>query len=90
MGAILIKAAAFTLYPVRGMNRARAFYEEALGLPLAKREVRDLKSVEYDLEGNMFPLTNLAKAGIPGTDRRGGFACEMKNLDEAGRRHRAK
>ncbi len=86
----MIKAAAFTLYPVRDMKRARAFYEETLDPRLAWREVRDFESVECDLESNTFPLTNLANAGIPGTDRRGGFACEMKNLDEAGRRHRAK
>ena len=62
----MIKAIAFTLYPVRDMKRAWDFHEETLGLRLASREVRDFEWVEYDLEGDTFALTNFANAGIPG------------------------
>jgi hypothetical protein len=67
------------------MKRPRDFYEETLGLCLARREVRDFEWVEYDLEGDTFALTSLANAGIPGPATGGGFACDMQDLDEAGR-----
>jgi len=90
MGAIMIKAIAFTLYPVRDMKRAWDFHEETLGLRLASREVRDFEWVEYDLEGDTFAFTNFANAGIPGAATCRGIACEMQHLDKAGRWLRAK
>lgn len=81
----MINAIAFTFYPVRDMKRARAFHEETLGLRLARREVRDFEWVEFDLKRDAFAVTNFANTGIPGAATGTGIACEMQNLDEAGR-----
>ena len=59
----MIKAIAFTLYPIRAMKRARAFCAETLGLLLPRHAVRDFEVVEYDLAGGTFALSDLADRG---------------------------
>jgi len=46
----MFKRVAFTMYPVTDMARARAFYEETLGLPPSK-DAADSPWVEFDLPG---------------------------------------
>jgi predicted enzyme related to lactoylglutathione lyase len=78
----MIKHIAFTLYPVTDMARARRFYEETLGLRLARREVREFEWVEYDLDGGTFALTNLTEGGAPSGDAGGSIAFEVQNVDQ--------
>ncbi len=54
----MIKAIAFTLYPIRGMKRTQALCAETLGHRLARREVRDFEWVDYDLAGGTFALSD--------------------------------
>ena len=58
----MIKAIAFTWYPVRDTKRARAFYEGTFGLRLARREARDFELGEYDLEDKTFQKQDLDEA----------------------------
>ena len=46
----MLEKVAFTMYPVRDMARARAFYEETLGLGLAPQRATS-PWVEFDLPG---------------------------------------
>jgi catechol 2,3-dioxygenase-like lactoylglutathione lyase family enzyme len=56
----MIKHIAFTLYPVSEMARARRFYEETLGLPLARCEVWDF---EWVLDDGTFAFTDRVDGG---------------------------
>jgi predicted enzyme related to lactoylglutathione lyase len=86
----MIKHIAFTMYPVSDMARARRFYEETLGLHLARREAREFEWVEYDLDGGTFALTNLTEGGAPSADAGGSIAFEVQNVDETVEQLRAK
>ena len=86
----MIKHIAFTVYPVTDMARARRFYEETLGLRLARREAHEFEWVEYDLDGVTFALTNVTGGGAPSADAGGSIAFEVQNVDEAVEQLRAK
>jgi predicted enzyme related to lactoylglutathione lyase len=86
----MIKHIAFTMYPVSDMARARRFYEETLGLHLARREAREFEWVEYDLDGGTFALTNLMEGGAPSAEAGGSIAFEVQNVDETVEQLRAK
>lgn len=86
----MIKHIAFTVYPVTDMPRARRFYEEVLGLRLARRESHEFEWVEYDLDGGTFALTNLKEGGAPSADAGGSIAFEVPNVDDVVEQFRAK
>ena len=76
----MLRKVAFTMYPVKDMARARAFYEGVLGL------TRDNSSdaspwTEYDLPGGgCLAITNVTGAA-PATDAGGTIAFEVDDLD---------
>jgi predicted enzyme related to lactoylglutathione lyase len=78
----MFKKVAFTMYPIRDVPRARAFYEETLGLKAGSSGNQgDQYWIEYDLpDGGCLALTNF----IPDTpsDSAGGtIALEVEDLD---------
>lgn len=80
-GAASVKKVAFTMYPVLDMARARAFYEETLGLqPGMAGSQGNMRWVEYDLPGGgCLALTN-AIAAKPSAEAGGTIALEVENL----------
>ena len=86
----MIKRIAFTMYHVTDMTRARRFYEEILGLRMARREAHEFEWVEYDLDGGTFALTNLSEGVAPSADAGGSIAFEVQNVDSAVQQLRAK
>lgn len=78
----MIRKVAFTMYPVHDVPRARAFYEEVLGLQVGMNGGRDGVSwVEYDLPGGgCFAITN-AGNGEPSRSAGGTIAFEVDDLD---------
>ncbi|MCB9914654.1 MAG: VOC family protein [Planctomycetes bacterium] len=73
---------AFTVYPVTDLARARAFYEETLGLPGLGLVVNEHGQgwVEYDLPGGgCFALTTFLKGHAPGATA-GMVAFEVADL----------
>lgn len=86
----MIKHIAFTMYPVTDMARARRFYEETLGLQLARREAHEFEWVEYDLDGGTFALSNVKEGGVPSADAGGSIAFEVQSVDEMVEQLRAK
>ena len=86
----MIKHIAFTMYPVTDMARARRFYEETLGLQLARREAHEFEWVEYDLDGGTFALSNVKEGGVPSADAGGSIAFEVQSVDETVEQLRAK
>ncbi len=73
----MIKKVAFTMYPVRDMKRARAFYETTLGLAVSKP---DDVWTEYDLPGGGC-LALFATADLTPSSSAGGIALEVDDLD---------
>lgn len=86
----MIKHIAFTMYPVTDMARARRFYEETLGLQLARREAHEFEWIEYDLDGGTFALSNVKEGGVPSADAGGSIAFEVQSVDETVEQLRAK
>lgn len=76
-----IKHIAFTMYPVKDMARARAFYEGVLGLGDG-REAAAGKWVEYYLENGCFAITTMTPVQ-PGASMGGSIAFEVESLDAA-------
>ena len=60
----MIERIAFTMYPVKDMKRARAFYEGELGMTLSSKP-NDV-FVEYDPPGGCFALTTTMKPSASG------------------------
>jgi predicted enzyme related to lactoylglutathione lyase len=78
----MFRKVAFTLYPVKDMNRARNFYENILGLQLSKTSAKDAWA-EYDLpQGGCFALTTLADGVEPSSNAGGSIAFEVEDLDK--------
>ncbi len=76
----MFRKVAFTMYPVVDMPRARAFYEETLGLGPSSSG-KDSPWVEFDLPGGgCLAITNVTgeqpSAGAGGT-----IALEVEDLD---------
>lgn len=78
----MLKKVAFTMYPIRDVDRARDFYENKLGLKIGSHGNQgDKHWIEYDLPGggcialtNFVPDEPSAKAG-------GTIALEVADLD---------
>ncbi|MEE9384059.1 MAG: VOC family protein [Nannocystaceae bacterium] len=76
----MFKKIAFTMYPVTDMDRAKAFYEETLGLPPAKESVTG-KWIEFDLPmGGCLALTTMAQGVTPGSEAGGSLAFEVDDI----------
>jgi predicted enzyme related to lactoylglutathione lyase len=75
-----IKKIAFTMYVVKDMPRARAFYGKTLGL----KETANYADgwVEYDLPGGCFAITNMVESRRPSHEGSGTIAFEVDNADE--------
>lgn len=78
----MLRKVAFTLYPIRDVARARAFYEQTLGLSLGSHGNRgDQWWLEYDLpEGGCLALTNFVP-DAPSDAAGGTIALEVADLD---------
>lgn len=74
----MITSIAFTVYPVSNMERARAFYEHALGLPVSYN-YRDMW-VEYEIGGATFAITTTEMGHTPGA-RGAVVAFEVSDLE---------
>ena len=76
----MLRKVAFTMYPVKDMARARAFYEETLGLARGSAP-ETVPWVEYDLPGGgCFAITTVTGAA-PATNAGGTIAFEVDDLD---------
>ncbi len=76
-----VKGIAFTMYPVTDMARARKFYEEDLGLKVA-RDVRG-EWIEYHLWDNCFAITSMLGDQVkPSADSGGRIALEVQDVDD--------
>lgn len=76
----MIRKVAFTLYPVKDMAAARAFYEGALGLSSSAGETSPW--VEYDLPGGgCFAITTVMPNHQPGASAGGVIAFEVEDID---------
>lgn len=70
---------AFTMYPVKDMARARAFYEGVLGFP-ASSSGESSPWVEYDMPGGgCFAITTVVP-DEPSTNSGGTIAFEVEDL----------
>ncbi len=76
----MYKKVAFTMYPVKDANRARAFYGGTLGLKLGSNSSNGMWS-EYDLPGGgclaLFANQDIA----PSSNSGGSVALEVDDLD---------
>ena len=76
----MFKKIAFTMYPVTDLARARAFYEDTLGLPGAK-ELGGGKWLEFDLpQGGCLALTTMAQGVTPSDAAGGSLALEVEDI----------
>lgn len=75
-----IQKIAFTMYPVRDMERARRFYEQDLGLTATTRWAEGAW-VEYDLAGGCFAITTLVPHLSPSASAGGSIAFEVDDVD---------
>ncbi len=74
----MVKGLAFTMYPVKDMQRARRFYEQDLGLTSARDNAAGW--VEYDLPGGTFAITAMADGCAP-SSMAGSIGLEVDNVD---------
>lgn len=74
----MLRKVAFTMYPVTDMPRARAFYEETLGLPPSSNGAQS-PWVEFDLPGGGCLAITTVTPERPGG---GTIAFEVDDLDE--------
>lgn len=75
----MIKEIAFTATPVTDIPRARAFYENLLGLQSA-HEACDGQWIEYDIAGGTFAITNISPEWQP-SGQGTSVAFEVDDLD---------
>jgi predicted enzyme related to lactoylglutathione lyase len=78
----MLKKVAFTMYPIRDVARARAFYGEALGLKIGLNGNHGEQWwIEYDLPGGgCIALTNFIP-DEPSAAAGGTIAFEVEDLD---------
>ena len=76
----MFRKVAFTMYPVRDMPAARAWYEEVLGLP---KSVNGAQSpwVEFDLPGGGCLAITTVSEREPSASAGGTIALEVEDLD---------
>jgi len=72
----MLQKVAFTMYPVTDMPRARAFYEEILGLPPSKYGAQS-PWVEFDLPGGGCPAITTVTPNEPSASAGGTIAFEV-------------
>jgi predicted enzyme related to lactoylglutathione lyase len=72
-----ISSIAFTMYPVTDLQRAVAFYRDALGLPTT--DVQSDFWVEFDVAGATFGVGNFEQVGKPGTAQ--SLALEVPDIE---------
>ncbi|MBP7149536.1 MAG: VOC family protein [Acidobacteria bacterium] len=75
----MIRKVAFTVYPVRDMDRARRFYEQGLGLQVSDQY--EGMWIEYEAGGGVLALTNTPELGRPAADAGGTIAFEVDDVD---------
>jgi predicted enzyme related to lactoylglutathione lyase len=78
---IKVKDLAFVGVPVTDMSRARAFYEDILGLTISE-EMMGGKWVEYSLGNNTLAIASVGPEWLP-SDQGTGAALEVENFDDA-------
>lgn len=84
----MIKHLAFTVYPVTDMNRARAFYEGALGLAVS--DDYENHWVEYQPGGKgVFAISDMPEVGRSDAQAGGTVAFEVDDVDAMTARARA-
>ena len=75
----MFRKVAFTMYPVRDMERARAFYEETLGLG-PSRNAATSPWVEFDLPGGGCLAITTVSQSEPSARAGGTIAFEVEDL----------
>ncbi len=76
----MFKKVAFTMYPVIDMDRAKAFYEDTVGLGKAN-ELAGGKWIEFDLPGGgCFALTTMLEGVEPSASAGGSLAFEVEDI----------
>ena len=76
----MFKKVAFTMYPVKDWKRARAFYEETLGLAPGSQSSNGTWT-EYDLPGGGCLALFATKDIEPSAGAGGSVAFEVEDLD---------
>src|SRR6266571_7616937 len=76
-----IKEIGFVAIPVTDMTRARAFYEEVLGLKTSE-EMMSGKWIEYGIGEDTLAIANVGEAWVP-SDQGTDAAFEVEDFDEA-------
>jgi predicted enzyme related to lactoylglutathione lyase len=76
----MIQKVAFTMYPVKDFERARAFYGETLGLHVGSKSSNGMWT-EYDLPGGGCLALFATKDIEPSANSGGSVALEVDDLD---------
>jgi predicted enzyme related to lactoylglutathione lyase len=77
----MLKKVAFTMYPVKDLERAKNFYLQNFDLSPSKISANGAW-VEYDLpQGGCFVITTLAEGIEPNSNAGGSIAFEVTDLD---------
>ncbi len=77
----MLKKIAFTMYPVKDLERAKDFYLKNFALNPSKISANGAW-VEYDLpQGGCFAITTLAEGVEPSSRAGGSVAFEVEDLD---------
>jgi predicted enzyme related to lactoylglutathione lyase len=76
----MFKKVAFTMYPVKDAERARAFYGGTLGLTLGSNSANGMWT-EYDLPGGGCLALFMGGDMKPSADAGGSVALEVEDLD---------
>ena len=74
----MFRKVAFTMYPIKDPDRARAFYGETLGL---KRGINHDQWIEYDLPGGGCLALTTVTGEEPSAAAGGTVAFEVEDLD---------
>lgn len=84
----MFKKVAFTMYPVKDSARARAFYEETLGLKVGANSPNGMWT-EYDLPGGGCLALFKTEEIKPSAGSGGSVAFEVEDLDALNARLKA-
>lgn len=77
----MFKRVAFTMYPVKDLDRAKEFYSKTLGLG-AYQEMGGGKWIEFDLPGGgCFAITTMAEGVNPSSVAGGSIAFEVEDIN---------
>lgn len=76
----MFRKVAFTMYPVVDLDRARAFYEDTLGLPKSSTAY-GIPWIEYDLPGGGCLALTTVTGDTPASNAGGTIAFEVEDLD---------